>query len=172
MSRIEPVQPPYEPQVEEQLARMMPAGASPIGLFRLFVRNLPMAQAMHGWGRYQLGRQLSLSLRQREIVIDRTCALARCEYEWGVHVTFFAERAGLDTAQLQSLTHGAASDDCWHDPRERLLIRAVDELYRNGDVDDQLWGELSGAFEEPEIIDVLMLCGWYQAISTFARTTR
>ena len=44
MSRIEPVQPPYEPQVEEQLARMMPAGASPIGLFRLFVRNLPMAR--------------------------------------------------------------------------------------------------------------------------------
>jgi alkylhydroperoxidase family enzyme len=172
MSRIEPVEPPYEPQVEEQLARMMPAGASPIGLFRLFVRNLPMAQAMHGWGRYQLGRQLSLSLRQREIVIDRTCALARCEYEWGVHITFFAERAGLDTAQVRSLTHGAASDDCWHDPRERLLIRAVDELYRNGDVDDQLWGELSGAFEEPEIIDVLMLCGWYQAISTFARTTR
>ena len=120
MSRIEPVQPPYEPQVEEQLARMMPAGASPIGLFRLFVRNLPMTQAIHGWGRYQLGRQLSLSLRQREIVIDRTCALARCEYEWGVHVTFFAERAGLDTAQLRSLTHGAASDDCWRDPRERL----------------------------------------------------
>ena len=75
--------------------------------------------------------------------------LARCEYEWGVHVTFFAERAGLDTAQLQSLTHGAASDDMLARSASNACLSApVDELYRNGDVDDQLWGELSGAFEE------------------------
>jgi alkylhydroperoxidase family enzyme len=172
MARIEPLAPPYEPDVADQLGRMMPPGADPIALFRLFVRNLPMARAMSEWGSYQLGRRLSLSLREREIVIDRTCALARCEYEWGVHVAFFAERAGFDTAQLRSLTHGVPSDECWTDPRERLLIRTVDELYRNGDIDDALWAELLNAFDEAAILDVVMLCGWYQAISTFARTTR
>jgi alkylhydroperoxidase family enzyme len=172
MSRIQPLEPPYEPEVAAQLTRMMPPGSEPIALFRVFVRNLPMAQAMHGWGRYQLGRELSLSLREREIVIDRTCALARCEYEWGVHVAFFAERAGFDAAQLRSLTHGAPSDECWSEPRERLLIRTVDELYRNGDIDDALWTELHDTFDEAAILDVVLLCGWYQAISTFARTTR
>jgi alkylhydroperoxidase family enzyme len=172
MTRIQPVRPPYEPSVGEQLARMMPPGVEPIGLFRVFVRNLPMAQAMHGWGSYQLGRQLSLSLREREIVIDRTCALARCEYEWGVHITFFAERAGFDAAQLRSLTHGTASDECWREPRERLLVHAVDELYRNGDISDGFWDELRSAFDEAQLLDVVMLCGWYQAISLIARTTR
>jgi alkylhydroperoxidase family enzyme len=172
MVRIEPLAPPYEPDVADQLDRMMPPGADPIALFRLFVRNLPMARAMSEWGSYQLGRRLSLSLREREIVIDRTCALARCEYEWGVHVAFFAERAGFGAAQLRSLTHGVAADECWTNPRERLLIRAVDELCRNSDIDDALWAELRDAFDVAAILDVVMLCGWYQAISTFARTTR
>lgn len=172
MSRIQPLESPYEPAVADQLSRMMPPGAEPIGLFRLFARNLPMTQAMHGWGKYQLGPHLALSLREREIVIDRTCALARCEYEWGVHIAFFAGRAGFDAAQIRSLTHGVATDACWDDPRDRLLIRTVDELYRNGDLDDAPWDELRGTFDEAAILDIVMLCGWYQAISTFARTTR
>jgi alkylhydroperoxidase family enzyme len=172
MSRIPAVEPPYEPEVAEQLARMMPGGVEPIRLFRVFVRNLPMAQAMSGWGSYELGRRLSLSLREREIVIDRTCARTGCEYEWGVHVAVFADRAGLDAAQLRSLTHGAASDACWREPRERLLIRTTDALCADRDVDDALWAELRGAFEEVQIIDLVMLSSWYQAISTFARSTR
>ena len=81
--RIAPVEAPYEPDVGAQLRSMMPAGVEPIGLFRTFVRNLPMAEAMHGWGRYELGRHLSVPMRAREIVIDRTCARCGCEYEWG-----------------------------------------------------------------------------------------
>ncbi len=150
----------------------MPAGAEPIALFRMFAKNLPMTRAMHGWGRYQLGPGLSLSLRQREIVIDRTCARSGCEYEWSVHVAFFAVRAGLTAAQLTSLTHGYPADACWTDDRERLLIRTVDALYDTGDVPDDLWAELSGAFDEPTLLDLLLLTGWYRAISYVARATR
>ncbi|HEV7760231.1 MAG TPA: hypothetical protein VGO78_14620 [Acidimicrobiales bacterium] len=32
-------------------------------------------------------------MRDREIVIDRTCARCGCQYEWGVHVAFFGDRA-------------------------------------------------------------------------------
>ena len=92
--RIVPLEPPFEPAVDEQLRSMMPAGAPPIALFRTFVRNLPMAEAMHPWGRHELSRSLSVGLREREIVIDRTCARCGCEYEWGVHVAFFAGRSG------------------------------------------------------------------------------
>ena len=45
-----------------------------------------------------------LSLRQREIVIDRITALSGSEYEWGVHITIFAARAGLTEAQIRSTT--------------------------------------------------------------------
>ncbi len=82
--RIAPLEPPYDVEVGEQLARMMPPGVPPVALFRTFARNLPMTKAMGGWGGYALSRSLSLSMRDREIVIDRTCARCGCEYEWGI----------------------------------------------------------------------------------------
>src|SRR5688500_9352212 len=131
--RIAPVQAPFTPEVGEQLTKMMPPGVPPIALFRMFARNFAMTKAMHECGSYELSRQLSLSMRDREIVMDRPCARCGCEYEWGVHVAFFAERVGLDTAQVQSLTAGDPSDDCWTDERDRLLIEAADSLHESAD---------------------------------------
>jgi len=148
MSRLPPLEPPYEPDVEDRLSAMMPPGVPPILLFRTFARNMPMTAAMGGWGRYELSKRLSLTLRDREIVIDRTTARCRCEYERGVHVAFFAERAGLSSTQISSLTGGDATDPCWPHDRDRLLIEAVDAL------------------------DLLLLCGWYHAISFAANAAR
>jgi alkylhydroperoxidase family enzyme len=141
-------------------------------LFRTFATNLPMTRAMRGWGTYELGRQLSLTMRDREIVIDRTCARCGCEYEWGVHVAFFAERVGLTPAQVRSLTVGAPDDPCWTDERDRLLVAAVDALHDESDIDDALWARLAAVFDERQLLDLLLLCGWYHAISYCARAAR
>ena len=165
MTRIEPVQPPYDHDTAEQLATMMPTGAEPILLFRTFAKNLPMTSAMGSWGRYELHRHLSLSMRDREILIDRTCARCSCEYEWGVHIAFFANRVGLSTQQIASVTHGSADDACWTDERDRLLVRAADALHDHATIDDTLHGQLVAVFTEAELLDIYMLCGWYHAIS-------
>jgi alkylhydroperoxidase family enzyme len=172
LPRIEPVSPPYPPEVAERLTAMMPPDVPPILLFRTFVRNVPMTAAMEGWGRYELGRRLSLTMRERELVIDRTCARCGCEYEWGVHVAFFADRVGLTDDQVASLTHGRASDRCWTDDRDRCLIEAVDALHETAGIDDELWQRLASNFTEEEALDVFMLCGWYHAISYAANGAR
>jgi alkylhydroperoxidase family enzyme len=172
MPRIEPVSPPYEPEVAQQLEAMMPADVPPILLFRTFVRNLPMTWAMGGWGGYELSKRLSLSMRDREIVIDRTCARCGCEYEWGVHVAYFAERVALTSEQITSLTHGGYDDSCWSDDRDRLLIAAVDALHDRCDIDDDLWEGLRAVFTDAELLDLMLLCGWYHAISFAANGAR
>lgn len=172
MTRIAPLQAPFAPDVAAQLASMMPAGVAPIGLFRTLARNLPMTVAMSGWGRYELGPGLSLTMREREIVVLRTCARCRCEYEWGVHVRFFADRVGLTGEQVSSLTHGSPGDPCWVVAGERVLLRVVDALCDTGDVDDELWAAASDVLDEPHLLDLLMLCGWYRAISGTARAVR
>jgi len=168
VSRISPLQPPYEGSVGVRLEAMMPSGVPPILLFRTFVKNLPMADAMGSWGSYELSNRLSLSMRDREVVIDRTCARCGCEYEWGVHVAFFADRVGLTSAQITSLTHGRSADHCWSTPRDRVLIDVADALHDKSCIDDGLWERLSEEMTEAEILDVLMLCGWYHAISFVA----
>jgi len=160
--------PPYADDVAARLTAMMPPGVPPIGLFRTFVWNLPMADAMGPWGGYELGRQLSLSLRDRELVIDRTCARCGCEYEWGVHVAFFAERVGLTDAQVTSLTHGSPADACWTGARDRVVLEVVDALHDTAQVDDGLWARASSLLSVPELLDLLMLAGWYHAISFVA----
>jgi len=163
MARITPVTAPYDDVAAPLLAAMLP-NAEPIGLFRTFVRNPAMSAAMTGWGRYELGRTLSLDRREREIVILRTCARCRCEYEWGVHVAAFAERAGLDRERLVSLTHGSAGDPCWSGA-ERALIDAVDQLHDTATLDDATWAAVAAGRDERQLLDLLVLAGWYHAIS-------
>jgi hypothetical protein len=89
MSRIAPLEPPYAPDIGEQFDRIM-RGAPPLMLFRV------VAGHARAWDKFRAGSLLNrgpLSLREREIVIDRTCARTGCEYEWGVHVSTFAEAA-------------------------------------------------------------------------------
>jgi alkylhydroperoxidase family enzyme len=171
-TRIPPLTPPYPPDADAVLARMMPGDEEPIALFRTLARNVPLAEAMNHWGAYQLSRRLSLTLRDREIAIDRTCALCGCEYEWGVHIARFAPRAELTGPQITSLTHGRATDPCWTSDRDRLLIETADALHHSHEVDDALFARLAAEFTEEQILDLLMLCGWYHAISFTARTAR
>ena len=169
-ARIAPLEPPYAPSTGDLLARMMPPGQPPIGLFRTFARNPTMAEAMHGWGSYVLSRRFSVSMREREIVIDRVCARCGCEYEWGVHVAFFAERVGLRPAQIASLTHGRSDDRCWTEPRERALIAAVDAWHEHADLDDGQFARLQQWYDDAAILDLVLLAGWYHAISLAVRT--
>jgi alkylhydroperoxidase family enzyme len=170
-ARIAAVTPPYDPAVEAQLETMMPTGVPPIGLFRMFARNLPMAQAMGGWGAYELSKRLSVPMRTRELVIDRVTARCGCEYEWGVHLAFFADRVGLTAEQRRSITHGAPDDPCWS-RQEAALLRAVDELHDNADISDTAWSELASWLADEQILDVLLLAGWYHAISYAANAAR
>ena len=114
MPRVDPLQPPYDAEAGEQLRAMMPSGQPPITLFRTFAKNLPMTRAMRGWGSYELSKELSLSLREREIVIDRTCARCGCEYEWGVHVDSHGKTPYPSTSKGAPVCSGSPeSSYCW-----------------------------------------------------------
>ena len=172
MARIAPLSPPWPDDVRASLARMTPPGVEPIALFRLFGRNPAMGEAMTEWGSYELGRQLSLTRRDREIVIDRTTARCGCEYEWGVHVAYFATKVDFTAEQVTSLAHGTAADPCWTNERDRLLIEATDALHDDHDIDDTLWERLATTFDDAQLLDLLLLAGWYHAISYAANAAR
>src|SRR5689334_1814033 len=136
-ARIEPLAPPYDPELETLLNRMTPPGApSVLALFRVLAHNPRLAERSARWGGYLLGPKASLTLRDREVVIDRVCARCGAEYEWGVHVSAFAEAAGFSDAQTAAIADPQAplrqSQDDRNSPltpRDRLLVRMVDELH-------------------------------------------
>jgi alkylhydroperoxidase family enzyme len=105
-------------------------------------------------------------------VIDRVTARCRCEYEWGVHVAFFADRVGITGAQITSLTHGTPDDSCWTDPAEQALLTLVDALHDTADVDDASWVAATAHFDDAQLLDACLLTGWYHAISFAANAAR
>src|SRR2546430_16419188 len=106
-SRVDPLAPPYPEDVQATFDKLMPPGVPPLSLFTT------LARVPRVYERFRAGSLLDrgpLSLRHREIVIDRTCARCGCAYEWGVHVAFFAERVKLTPEQVRATARVDAED--------------------------------------------------------------
>jgi len=159
--RIAPAERPYAADMEETLARLMPAGIAPLLLFRTVARDPRLFRRMMAGGLLDKG---TLSLREREIAIDRTCARCGAEYEWGVHVALFGQRVGFGPAEEDALVCGHADAACWS-ARERLIVRLVDQLHDSATIDDGLWAALAAEFEDAQLIELIMLAGAYHMIS-------
>ena len=163
MSRIAPLEPPYEPEIAGQFDRIM-RGAPPLMLFRVIASNA------RAWEKFRAGSLLDrgpLTLREREIVIDRTCARTGCEYEWGVHVATFADAAQLTEAQVRATVLDNADAPCWS-PAEQALIAAVDALHARATLSDGEFKALSAHYDDAKIFEIILLCGFYRTVSYLA----
>jgi alkylhydroperoxidase family enzyme len=166
--RVEPAPPPFAPAVQAAIDRVMPPGRAPLVLFTTLARDARLAARFFAGGLLDRGH---LTLRQRELMIDRTTARCGSEYEWGVHVAIFGARAGIDAAQARSLVHGGPEDACWSD-EDRLVLRLADTLHDTNDVDDDLWQMLRCRFSAEALIELMMLAGSYHTVSWLARALR
>lgn len=163
MSRIAPLEPPYAPEIQAQFDSIM-RGAPPLMLFRVIASNA------RAWEKFRAGSLLDrgpLSLREREIVIDRTCARTGCEYEWGVHVATFAQAAGLGDAQVRATVREGADAPCWS-AAEQVLIAAVDALHARATLSDVEFKALSAHYDDARIFEIILLCGFYRTVSYVA----
>jgi alkylhydroperoxidase family enzyme len=167
-ARIAAAEPPYPAEIQERLDRLMPDGVPPLRLFTTLARDTRLFQRFMAGGLIDRGH---LTLRQREIVIDRITALSGSEYEWGVHVALFAGRAGLDAAQTASIARGGPNDPVWGDD-DRLLLAACDQLHRDCDIDDDVWQALRRLFSEEAMLEILMLAGYYRMVSYLTNALR
>lgn len=172
-TRIAHLVPPYEDDVAQVLGHMMPKASpvEPLKLFRTFAKNLRFSTAMGQLGGYMLSRGreggAGFDARARELVIDRVTARCRCEYEWGVHIASYATKVGLTEDQIYSTVHGMPNDSCW-DERDRAVLRMTDELHDTGGLTDPTFAAIHEYFDEPVIIELLALVGWYHSISYIA----
>ena len=161
MPRIAPAEPPYEPAIAAELARIMPPGVPPLVLFRTMAKSPRVFARMFAGGLLDKG---PLGLRQREIVIDRTTARLGCEYEWGIHIAFFAERAGFKAEHVAATAAEAGDAACWT-AEERALVALVDDLVDRRTISSATWTQLAAHFDEPQILEAIALVGYYHTIS-------
>lgn len=164
MPRIAPLEPPYPADVQTSFDAIM-RGAQPLALFRT------LAKSSRAWAKFRGGSLLDrgpLGLRDRELVIDRTCALAANEYEWGVHIAIFAQAAGLTPDEVAATVHGGSAAPVWS-AAERALLAAVEALDARAALSDAEFADLRAHYDEDQVMEVLLLCGFYRMVAYVCR---
>jgi alkylhydroperoxidase family enzyme len=150
-------------RVNHALARLLGAatGGEPPNVFTtlarhrgLFRRWLRFAGALMPGGR--------LARADTELLILRVAHNCDCEYEWRQHERI-ALTTGLDAEQVERVREGP--DAVGWTLRQRLLLRAADELHADRTISDQLWAELRPLHSDPELIELCMLVGHYEMLA-------
>jgi alkylhydroperoxidase family enzyme len=164
MPRVAPLDSPYAPEIQASFDQIMPPGAAPLVLFRT------IAASERAWRKFRAGSLLDrgpLTLRDRELVIDRTCALAGCEYEWGVHITAFAAKARLTPDEVRATVTGGAAADVWND-NERALLAAVEALHAHATLSRDEFEALREHYDDAQVFEILQLSGFYRMVGYIA----
>ena len=104
-----------------------------------------------------------------ELVILRVADRCDCAYEWRHHERL-AARAGLDSAAIERVRSGADAQG-WT-PRQRLLLRAVDELHDARQLGDDTWAGLAALLTDEEMIELCMLVGHYEMLAMTINSLR
>jgi 4-carboxymuconolactone decarboxylase len=167
--RIAPLEPPYDADTAAMLQKWMPPDSpfAPLALFRTLARHEELFARMRVVGAGILGHG-RIDARERELVIARTCARSGAEYEWGVHAVVFGAPVGLTEAEIAATASG---DAAWTG-RDALLIRLADELHDTSAVSDDVWSGLRAHYGPDELLELVIVCGWYRLISYIVTACR
>ena len=74
---------------------------------------------------------------------------------------------------MTSLTSGASTDACWTDERDRVLVGRGRRAARRAATSTTPCGRGSPrALDDAQVLDLLVLCGFYHAVSYLANVAR
>jgi len=121
---------------------------------RLFRRWLVFAGALMPNGR--------LPRPESELLILRVAYNCGSDYEWIQHERI-ALTAGLSHKEVERVREGPEAVG-WSD-RERLLLRAADELHANRQIGESTWLALRPQLDDAELIELCMLVGHYEMLA-------
>ena len=132
------------------------------------LRNVELCKNWMVFTDYILSNRLSLTTRDRELIILRTGYLSRSDYEWAVH-TGVAGRAGLSKEDITRITQGPDAPG-WN-AADATLLRAVDELHNDQHISDATWAGLKERYDERQLMDIIFTAGQYTIVSMYLNST-
>jgi alkylhydroperoxidase family enzyme len=110
-----------------------------------------------------------LPARDRELAILRIGWLCRAPYEWGEHVDI-GRRCGVTSEDVTRIIEGSAAAG-WS-VHDRAILRGVEELLDNQIITDATWATLAQSWNEPQLIEFLMMVGQYVATAFVQNSLR
>lgn len=150
-------------EVAEILEGALTHDGRPLNIFGVLAHHPKLMKRFNLMGGFLLNKGL-IPAREREIVILRVGWNARAVYEFGQH-TIIGKQSGLTDDEIAALTREPA-DGPWS-ADDRALIALADDLAADDCVSDDTWSALSGRWDEAELVELLLVAGFYRMVSGF-----
>jgi alkylhydroperoxidase family enzyme len=159
--RIEPVKKESWSAAQKELLEPYEQTGRLLNVFTTMANHPDLARDWLTFATHVL-RRSSLPARDREILILRIGWLCVAEYEWAQHVRL-AKAAGMTDDEIRRVSEGP--DSTGLGDHERLLIRAVDELYEDAFLSDKTWNALAKIYDTRQMMDLVFTVGQYNLVS-------
>lgn len=162
--RVAPLAPAEWSEAQQEAMKPFVAQGRVFNVFATLLNHPDLFRRWLVFANHVLGKS-TLALRDREILILRTAWLAQCDYEWRQHVGI-ARNAGMADDEIRAVRGSAAAGGS--SPlaeRERLLVRAADQLKRDTHLSDAVWQGLSVHYDTRQIMDIVFTVGQYQMLA-------
>jgi 4-carboxymuconolactone decarboxylase len=157
--------PRIEPLSPDAVAHLL-GETRPLNIFLTLAKNEDLFTSFLSLGSYLLSRKGTIPRREREIVILRVGWKSGSDYEFGQH-TLIGRHVGLSDDEITRLaTDGLAG---WEDS-DAALVAMSDELCRDNIVSDATWARLAERWSEAQLLELLVLGGFYRLVSGFLRS--
>ncbi len=148
---------PRRPRIEP-LAR--PDGKPALNIFNTLAHNRPLMKQFMAFGGHLL-QEGEIDARSRELIILRVGWNCGAEYEFAQHMVI-GRAAGVSDAEIQKITD---RDDRGWSVQDLALLDASDELCSENSVSDATWNALASRFNESQLLELLLLVGFYRMVS-------
>ena len=138
----------------------------PVNIFGTLAHHPKLLDRFNRMGGFLLRRGL-VPAREREIVILRVGWNCQSVYEFGQHQIIGA-RTGLTGQEISALTK-SIGEHAWS-PDDAALLLLADDLCRDNVVSDATWAKLVARWNEAELIELVIVAGFYRLVSGFLNT--
>lgn len=162
--RINPVTEPTDEQAELLGKMQLRAGERPLNIFGTLAHHPRLLKRFSLLGSAFLmdGR---LPAREREVVILRIGWRCRSPYEFGQHRRLGRE-AGLTDAEIARCADADTSEGEWS-AGDAALVALADDMCDTDTVSDATWSALADRWDDAELIELVLLAGYYRMVSGF-----
>ncbi len=131
------------------------------GPFAAMIRSPELAVLAQELGAHVRFRSC-LNDRVREIVICRTAAHLKAQYEWFAHARIGRE-AGIAEATLEAMRKGETPTGMPED--EAVAFAFTDEMLRTNRVSDATYAKAKETFGEEGVIEIVGASGYYSLVA-------
>jgi alkylhydroperoxidase family enzyme len=104
----------------------------------------------------------TLTPRQRELLVLRLATVRGSAYEWAQHAVLAGD-VGFSPEEITRIAEGPDAPG-WS-PIEAAMVRAVDELVRDGLVAEGTWQVLAGELDTQQLMDLIFTVGAYETLA-------